>query len=294
MTLSALERDIETALAARLLIEGVPIVRLDSLESGSWPAVLRAWRSDPVLGERGVFAFRHHGSPGESVLRFVEALESAGVTIESSVPYGMTFGPQPLLSGSLAQGRYWNRLLSWTASEPRLRAFFLFLEVDLASHLPITLADRFLAVLSTQSTAQVNAAWLRQQNDGVRALTSSRQNVLRRIVDSDPRLLDRFVDLLAFEPNRVVLFSLLDALQRQGYGIDFGGVIPIAFQRYIDTLMRAVAMDRRLTQRCDQWLETPAVAGVLTHRGISLGPSFLYDLIPDVLRSWTAIAREDA
>jgi SAM-dependent methyltransferase len=222
------------------------------------------------------------------VAELAEFATARGVSLIGIHPYSGTVGGDQnfWLARGWANGRVWERMKSWIAEDDRLFEFLAFLEEALFTRLNSRASGRFMVVLEkspdTGSTAQVLA---RQQAVALAAAAG-------RLADLEPFLgmpaaqwrarLDAHLD---HPPNRLVLFQLLTAALAAGQAVDLADSCAPRHAEVLDRWMLAFDLDRQIYDLASGWHRNPALAEVMTWKGVPLGPGLEYDTVQALMRA---------
>lgn len=213
------------------------------------------------------------------VAELVETANRLDLAVVAVIPYNGG-NVNTWLSGTLADGPRFNRLLSWLMSDSHLYEFVLFIEQEIYAHLSSRVTGRFMVVLDKRSDPDGNQAWLEHDT------------ALNRVLDGP---LD-FASLAALEPsfdanwrerlnahldwprNRVLLYNLLSAWDAFPAHLDLASFLD---QRHVDALLtwrRQAMTDAATTRALRDLVALPGLNGWLRHQEVPLAGGLEYDL----------------
>ncbi|MEW6611516.1 MAG: class I SAM-dependent methyltransferase [Pseudomonadota bacterium] len=248
-------------------VRGVPVDRLLEGELSGGPSqFLQRLRVNELVAEAG----------------------RLGLSVRAIVPYAGVFGAGNVnfwLKGSRADGRAWERLLSWTAVDEQLFDFALFLEESLFAHLSSIVTGRFMVVLEKTPQPEHNAAWL-ARNEAINRMLGGEltaQALAAFLPDDLERWRQRLQAMLDYRPNLVLLFHLYSACMDAPHWLALRDLLTPAQCDEIERWATSARIDRAAYALVSSWHQEPQCASTLMHRGVPLGPGLEYQLMRDVL-----------
>jgi SAM-dependent methyltransferase len=250
---------------------------------------------DAVYEANGLL--RKPDDPGEdfvgytSKIRVVELVEAAnrqGLRIVAVVPSVGVFAEGNInlwLKNTLAEGKHYERLLSWLTSDKALEAFTLFLEQDVFAHLTSRFNGLMMVVIDNTSDESANQSWLERDVLINMALANGVNTKIFDLIpafDSDWR--QRLNAHLEHPRNRVLLHFLLSAWRNFPGRLDLASFLEEHHAMTLAAWRSQDELDRLATHIPRALGELPPAAEILQHNGVPLAGGLDYDLTRDLLR----------
>lgn len=293
---AAIKNEIQRRLIARHAI-GEQSVHL--LDATTWEEQLVERQKFARPGERLLFdmlsadhvrayaraARSEHQLTGVHAEEFVEALERHGMQITALVPYGgvsNAIAPTLWLTGSLAAGFTWERVISWVTRDPGLFELLIYIEEEILGTLTSEVAGSFVAVVDNRADREANAAWIARDRAFKRTLRAGfSEKSVAPFVGKERwgQWSSALARLLEHAPNRIAFFRLLDAAHQFGYPFDVEGLAGARWAPELLNLIRQRRIDGAVWTYVENLLKDPEIALLLTARnGFASGMEA--DLIP--------------
>lgn len=212
---------------------------------------------------------------------------NSGLTLVGIHPYSGTLGGDQnyWLAQGWANGRVWERMKTWIATDDRLFEFLAFIEEEFVAHLNSQASGRYMVVLEKTPDGGATGDVIEKQNAVTAAATSGRLSDLATFLGLAPAAWRARLDAhLDHPPNRLVLFQLITAAMAAGQQIDLADWCAPGHAEALDRWMLAIDLDRLIYELASGWHRSPAYAEVLAYKGVPLGPGLEYNTVQSMMR----------
>lgn len=230
-----------------------------------------------------------HAASGVRAADLVALLDEVELQANALVPFGAIceqIGEARWLSGSMAGGLVWDRVLSWAAVHEDFFAFLAFVDGEVVGALPTCASGRFLAVIDNAPAPAANAALAARNRDFNDAL---RRGFAAATVEPFVGACwaawrSRLSAFLDERRNVIAGVRLLDACRRAGYPIALNELLEERHHATIAMFMHRLAIDDACMDLIDRFERHPALSEILAPAP-GMRPGFGWDLLPDLLRA---------
>lgn len=218
------------------------------------------------------------------VADLVETANRLDLALVALIPYNGG-NANTWLSGTLADGPRFNRLLSWLISDARLYEFALFIEQEIFARLTSRVTGRFMVVLDKRPDPEGNRAWLEHDAALNRALAGPLDlaDLAALVPGFDAGWCERLNAHLDWPRNRVLFYNLLSAWESFPAHLDLASFLA---PRHVETLLswqRQVATDAAATAALRDLVARSARHDWLSYRGVPLAGGLEYYLTRGML-----------
>jgi SAM-dependent methyltransferase len=230
------------------------------------------------------------------VAELAEFARQQDISLIGIHPYSGTVGGDQnfWLARGWANGRVWERMKTWIAEDDRLLEFLVFLELEFFARLNSRGSGRFMVVLEKTPDTGATSRVLARQGAVTQAATAGRLSDLEAFLAMPVADWRACLDAhLEHPPNRLVLFQLLTAAHAAGQPVDLADACAPGHAEVLDRWLLALDLDQQIYGLASSWHQNPALEGVLTWKGVPLGPGLEYDTVQALMRVALAGQGED-
>lgn len=219
----------------------------------------------------------------------VACADELGLSIVAVVPYGGLYsGKQryPFSGRPLNELNWWQRHLSWIASDDRFFDFCLFLERNFFGCMTSLMTGRFMAVLEKRPDHDGNRQWLERNRRTNELLQGGLSEELLAFARPDADMgawKDEFNRHLDYLRNRVMFLFLWLSVWNKTEVFD-GSLLEARHREVLDDWKSREQMDARAFSLAQGWHQQAEIARALDFHDLPLGIGLEYEMTRALLK----------
>ncbi|PHV12480.1 class I SAM-dependent methyltransferase [Chitinimonas sp. BJB300] len=176
---------------------------------------------------------------------------------------------------------WWNRLLGWMTSDPKLFEFALWLETEVVWQLPTTATGRYMVVLDKKPDPAGNAAWLAAQEQ-LNGLWRA-GDIAQTLPAFPEQKVERLQTMLIHPRNTYLLFELLKVVRTHFPGISLKDYLPQGISELFEDWQLQEEIDLYALRVAGEWRRSGDFGAKFEHAGVPFGPGMEYNMMRDIL-----------